>query len=426
MLVACAFASLLVLPVLFSLKCDGTMGRDSSWVAIWTPMWIVDFVQLLSAVLSVLLSPDPEGSSSSNNHEVDDPAPAQKVPLVDRLNNLSITVLFVLVQIFVLIRLDRVVAWSWFVTVRYSRHVTPPHTAYLSNAVHHCHHAFSSLQFIPWFLYEMLSVANEFQLAVMRTIARPHSESIGLMEDGPVGEEELFMLKIELENKYFEQVLLQQEARRHVIASMLRLWLAVFLALQLDHIVDWNWGVVLLPVWVYLCIQFGMAASYRSWGHRKMAGIDEEAVVHGEEKDPIKVVSFQQGSQLSSTSSLICLAQCGPLFMAVLLVCRLQPSSRFTTFIILLPIFALIGCCCCAVFCGICCLSCVDMDGLVEPPADSSSADRYSPPDPLLDVVTLGEVTLRESLPSSSHGSSDGSAVHAKASSSTQIDVDID
>jgi len=271
-------------------------------------------------------------------------------------------------------------------------------------------------------LYETLNVANEFQFAMMTTITRPDFESIGLMEDGPVGEEELFMLKVELENKHFERVLLQQEARKHVITSILRLWLAVFLALQLDHRVHWNWGMVLLPVWVYLFIQYGVAVSYRSWGHRKMAGIDEEAVAHGEEKDPIKVVSYQQGSQLNSTSLLICLVQCGPLFMAVLLVCRLQTSSHFTTFIILLPVFASIGCCCCAVFCGICFLSCVDMDGLAGSP--SSSPDRYSPPDPFLDVVSLGEVSLRESLPS--HASSEGFTVHARAATSTQIDADID
>jgi hypothetical protein len=122
LLVACAFASLLVLPVLFSLMCDGSMGSDSLWVAIWTPMWIVDFVQLLSAVLYVLVSSEPESSSS---HEEDAPTPAQRVPLVDRMNYLSSTVLFVLVQIFVLIRLDRVVAWSWFVTVRCNLHRSP-------------------------------------------------------------------------------------------------------------------------------------------------------------------------------------------------------------------------------------------------------------------------------------------------------------
>lgn len=134
LLVACAFASLLVLPVLFSLMCDGSMGSDSSWVAIWTPMWIVDFVQLLSAVLYVLLSSEPESSSSN---EEDAPTPAQRVPLVDRLNYLSSTVLFALVQIFVLIRLDRVVVWSWFVTVRCSLH-SPPRTIH-----YHCHNASS-------------------------------------------------------------------------------------------------------------------------------------------------------------------------------------------------------------------------------------------------------------------------------------------
>ena len=111
LLVAGLFASLLILPILFSLKCDGTLDNDASWIAIWTPMWIVDFFQLSGAILYVVVNSEPEP-----DHD-DDPAPPPKAPLADRLNHLLATVLFMLVQIFVLIRLDRVVAWSWFITV---------------------------------------------------------------------------------------------------------------------------------------------------------------------------------------------------------------------------------------------------------------------------------------------------------------------
>lgn len=64
----------------------------------------------------------------------------------------------------------------------------------------------------------------------------------------------------------------------------------------------------------------------------------------------------------------------GPtVFMAVLLVSRLEAAS-FSTFIILIPIFAILGCCLCAVACGFCMASCVDTTEFQEEGVEPSSA----------------------------------------------------
>ncbi|KAJ1390912.1 hypothetical protein B484DRAFT_408882, partial [Ochromonadaceae sp. CCMP2298] len=46
-----AFASILLLPVLFCVKAEGDIGAP--WVAIWTPMWVLD-VCLLATTGAIL------------------------------------------------------------------------------------------------------------------------------------------------------------------------------------------------------------------------------------------------------------------------------------------------------------------------------------------------------------------------------------
>lgn len=350
-MVAFIFAAILLLPILFSLKSDGTLGDDAKWVAIWTPMWIVDFLLLIAAVVILFDNSDPPPKT-----EEDEPEPEPKIPLMDRLYNFFSSSLFVLIQIFVLIRLDKYVDWSWFVV------------------------------FIPWFLYEALQAVSVFELAYLTIIVKPDYDNISLiLEEGQSGEEEMFMLKIELESAYFEKVLEQKEAQKSIFVNALRAWLAVFLALQLDNTVQWNWGLVLLPIWVYLFMQYVYAYVFRSWGASKLHGLDLEAIEKGEEKDPIKMVNSQQGSQLMASSTFICLSQGAPLFMAILLVSRLEVSD-ITTFVIILPIFIAIGCCCCGVFCGICVMSCIDMEGMERELREAQGGaaqheEGYVPPD---------------------------------------------
>jgi hypothetical protein len=193
----------------------------------------------------------------------------------------------------------------------------------------------------------------------------------------------MFMLKIEMESRYFEKILEQKDAQRAIYVHALRFWLAIFLALKLDHDVNWNWGLVLLPIWTYLALQYAYSFAYASWGRKKQEGLDPEVLERGEEKDPIKVVNFQQGGQLSATSTFLCLSQAVPLFMAILLISRLE-VSHITTFVIILPVFIGIGCCCCGVFCAICMLSVVDMDDMekqLRGEGQQGEDGNYAPPE---------------------------------------------
>jgi hypothetical protein len=345
--IALIFAFLLITPILFSLKSDGDIN-GAPWLAIWTPMWIWDAVILITSTAILLDTSKPTPTMGEDGEEE---PPEEKAPFLERLESFLSTLCFVLIQIFLFMRLDGVTNWSWFAV------------------------------FIPWYLWEMLSIAKKVPTA-FANIAKPDYDNISsLLEEGH-GEEEIFMMKIELESRHFEQTMAQWDAQKGIYTAFLRIWQAIFLALQLDHIVHWNWGLVLLPVWVLLFSNYCVAAAYKQMGASKLDGVDAAAIQSGEEKDPIKVVSAQQGSTLSSTSSLLCAAQCTPLFVAILLVCRLTTDANISTFIIILPVFIGIGCCCCCVFCGICMLSCIDMDDMeAEIKKHTEPAEGYVPPD---------------------------------------------
>lgn len=72
--------------------------------------------------------------------------------------------------------------------------------------------------------------------------------------------------------------------------------------------------------------------------------------------------------------------------MAVLLVSRLE-AADFSTFIILIPVFMLLGCCMCGVCCGFCALASVDTNqldgseaGSDDPSARMMPQETYTPP----------------------------------------------
>jgi len=170
---------------------------------------------------------------------------------------------------------------------------------------------------------------------------------------------------MQLEMEYFKKLVARASGYLGIFVILLRIWQAVFLALQLDGDVSWNWGLVLLPVWIYIFSQYVFAYCMRSWGLKKKDGIDEDSILSGADTDPVSAVHLAQSSELSSMATMGCLSQGIPVFVFVLLVSRLQLAT-FSTFIIILPVFIILGCCCCGVFCTICYLSCVSVDGMEE------------------------------------------------------------
>jgi hypothetical protein len=276
-----------------------------------------------------------EGNEENNG---DEGVISDKIPLNEKLSNLFTTCFFILIQIFVLIRLDEYTNWSWFIV------------------------------FIPWFAYEGVSIIGSFAIAFLTKVTAPNPENIQLSPvDAETGnsEEDIFMAKIQAETEYFEKLLEIDREQRSIVIRCLRIWLAIFLALQLDHIVNWNWGLVLLPIWVYLFFHYIYAGIYRIWAQKTLVEVDVASIEAGLMTDPMQLVKYQQANMLYSNSIFMCFGQIFPLFMAIMLVCRLQISS-YSTFLIILPVFLIIGCCCCMVCCGLVGMSIVDMDSLEQ------------------------------------------------------------
>lgn len=319
------FVSLFILPVLFSLKADGTLGKDAPWTAIWTPMWLFDLF-ILAASFSMILTSEVKETNEDGEEVV-----TEKIPLSERVSNVVLTSMFVLIQIFVTMKLDRSICWNWFAV------------------------------FAPWFVYEAVALLNLFYPAFLKNLTPPTHENIQLNEEDGNAEEELFRKKIEIEMEYFKEVMTQFQSRETMVEHLLRIWLAIFLAVKLNHSVQWDWGLVLLPMWVFFFYKFVMVYVIRHWA----GSIQREHNIHPEqmeyETDPMKQVKYMQMEGLYSTSSSGCFSQCAPLFMALMLISRLDVSS-FSTFLILLPIFLVLGCCCIGVCCSVVCLANTDLD----------------------------------------------------------------
>ena len=64
------------------------------------------------------------------------------------------------------------------------------------------------------------------------------------------------------------------------------MWFAIFLALQLDDTVDWDWGLVMLPIWLTFLGDVVYSQSMKKWGGVLVEGIDMEALQRGEVDDP--------------------------------------------------------------------------------------------------------------------------------------------
>lgn len=385
--VALIFCFILYLPVMFCLKCDGTIGDNFPWVAVWIPVWLLDAVLIIAAILIFTENTEEEDDGGDDTDE--ERSPKLHIPFTTKLFNLLETVLIVLIQVFVILRLDDFTEWSWFTV------------------------------FTPWFAYEVLNIVTCIPSAVKFVEPPDHDSVHEALEDGDDVDMQHFMI----ESAYFDTIMSQASDRKSIIEAFYRVIFSVFLALKLDDSVDWNWGVVLLPVWCYICTEFLISHMYNVWGKERTEGLDLKVLSEQGAVDPVTASKIKQGESMQSSSSAICCSQLIPLFIAVLLVSRLQSGVDFSTFFILLPIFLILGCCCCGVFCGIGCLANVDADKMADEIkkqqggwddeeagtafVSPSETKAYSPPAPSVIVTTESPFATAGSAAAS--GSSYGS-----------------
>jgi hypothetical protein len=327
------------LPILFSLKADGTLGKSAPWTAIWTPMWIFDLFIILIASSQLFISEDVE---MDENGEV---IKREQIPLFGRVFGFLLVILFTLIQIFILMKLDGdISSWSWFAV------------------------------FSPWFFYEVFSIILNVDKAFIHKIEPPapideHSilktmggnHGNGDEENPGLSEEEIAFQRHTNELNHFKELTERLQSRIEIVDHILRLWLAIFLAVKLDRTVNWDWGLVLLPIWVYFFEKYCLVCIYRSWSKQIIKENDLRPAFSEYETDPVRQAKYQEFQVTEAAGTATCLGQCAPLFMALMLISRLD-VSKFSVFLILLPIFLCLGCCCMIVFCGIVCIANTDVD----------------------------------------------------------------
>ena len=157
--------------------------------------------------------------------------------------------------------------------------------------------------------------------------------------------------------------------------------------MQLDLQVNWNWGLVFLPIWIYFFLQCILGYYYRKWGIKIITDLGDIDRLTPEEiqSNPKYVMKFHQAQSLFSLSSATYMKQIPLLLTALLLVCRLEVSS-YSTFIILIVVFIGLGCCCCITFCGLFIASTIDIEELErEQLRQQQAAASMTPSDTAVD-----------------------------------------
>lgn len=288
LVVAMIFAALSILPILFCLKCDGTLGKNAPWVAIWTPMWLIDFVALALAALIFV-------DQQERVNEDGEPIEREHVPILSKVINAITTILFVLIQVFLFLKLDRYINWNWFAV------------------------------FSPWLAYEAVQVFIILPVA-FSSIPIPNFDAICFsVDDEESGESDLLMRRILMEKEFFDKHFMRATERKSLVGHLLRAWLAVFLALKLNGEVNFNWGLVLLPVWISFFSQYLFAYYFNVWGTSITESIDVTNVDSGSEHE--RHAKIAEAGQLFSASMIAVILTFAPAFMAILLVSRLEVQA---------------------------------------------------------------------------------------------------
>jgi hypothetical protein len=334
--IALLFGAVLALPILFSLKVDETLGHKVTWVEIWTPMWIVDgFMGLLAVMIFCSHRSDDEDRYSEDE---DTAAREKEISTSAKVINLVQTVLFISLQVLILTKLDGSISISWLKTLS------------------------------PWIGYECVTVLVSLPTALLslndRQLAGEQAVSTG--DD----EQDTLLSSYLRESECLIRAVERFKARHTIFNSVLRIWQAVFLAMELDITVSWNWAFVLLPLWLLLIGSAYIAFSLRDWGDAVVDEIASEAFVT-EEQQSLKA---QASTAIKGYASSLCCVQVLGSIISVLLILRLEDIASYSAFIILLPVFVVIGCCCCAVYATLCAYAVVDPD---EIPIEAESYGTF-------------------------------------------------
>lgn len=306
--------AVLLWPILFCSKVDGELS--ASWVALWTPLWVYNALGLYYYLYLVSLGKmkAPEGMEEQWT---------DSFPLHMRVLGLVKWILVVLFQIFLTMRLDDDIDWTWAA-------VGSPLLVLMGLQL--VGHLYEGSKPIP-------KARNE--------------ESILEDEEAEMGPDS---------DKRDQAIAKRTEARAAVIKDCIWMLQLVFLILELDEEVDWSWWLVFLPTWLVLfgqlmsyCLDFSMAQSLAAGLEDK----DEEELSQ-EEKGRVSAAS-----QLTAQASTACCCWMFTLVTVILAVNAIA-GADYSAFIIFIPQFIIAGVLVCCLTCFICCMR-MDPDEVLGP-----------------------------------------------------------
>ncbi|KAI8824580.1 uncharacterized protein EV422DRAFT_520597 [Fimicolochytrium jonesii] len=306
-------ALLIIFPALISVRADGRVSWK--WSVVSIPLFILDACLLL-VLWRLRASAEPD--AAVHHAEMNEGETFQERDRREKRKRMKASgsafvkwLLFLLLQIFIIVRLDDTVDWNW------------------------------GIVFAPWFILEAVSFIDHIAY-VNRQIREGASDHM-MDPDAETGE--IANRKYSTEEK---AVLVFDEFR----GWTLRIIQLAVLIPKFNGTTDASWGLLFLPTWLWIVVEalsitLGVVVIKRAARRAGRSQIPELATI----------VTFR-----------IVLASLIALFLYLftgLLVKRLQnggvPSP--STAVILIPVFIIasfVFCCCCC--CGPCVVGCIKMD----------------------------------------------------------------
>jgi hypothetical protein len=280
-----AIPSFFLLSIFLSLKCDGNLGFIP-WGVVWTPMWLTDVGGI---ILAVKLFFD-HGKSENETEKSSEIATPTFFP--DLIAMIS-TILFVLTQVFVCLKLDSHVSWDWFTVLS------------------------------PWLAHECL----EAMVLAPNSCSPNFSPDFNLPFDEESCESEILIENMLEETKYFQVLLATATERKAFLGHLLRGFLAISLALKLNGQVYWSWFLVFIPIWVSLLSQLLFSYYFRNWGNHIVESV--ELVANDAVSCTRIMIKGQEIQQLHEVSYAFMKRSSVSIYFAVLSVIRLQVRIDF-------------------------------------------------------------------------------------------------
>lgn len=363
------FGLIFLMPILVCMKVDGDFD-DATWVQVFIPIWIKDTLLLIHHINMLRMGPIPKPEEADDDWE--DPFPMSK-----RLVNALSFGILLWFEIMLALKLDHETGLSWGVV------------------------------FIPIWLNEISTFLEVFPVATMKIMTT--EEFADYMGKSPseiteADKEDALKKRIHVVRTMHspESAILahrKEEAQHHLYWVFFKDLFILFLVLQLEEYIDWDWWAVFFPIWIFSLLLCLVNCKDMSEVAKKAEAVlnDGEQVNYGSVEDDSPELSDGEKETIQaeleaarSKFSGICCNQCFFLLMVFLLVGKAN-GADYSSFWIISPLLIMCGFILCCLGCAFYCIQgepndrSEDVENTYTPPtfstkeAETTDGDEKSP-----------------------------------------------